>query len=98
MLPPSSSLLRNLVVGALWVGAPLLAVNDAHAAPPPQVKSSAPGYYRMMLGDFEVTALSDGTMTLPMDTLLTNVTAAQLKTQFAHTGLDPSHLEGSINA
>ena len=33
----------------------------------PQLKTSAPGYYRMMLGDFEVTALSDGTVDLKME-------------------------------
>ena len=38
----------------------------------PQVKTQAPGYYRVMLGDFEVTALSDGTVQLPVDKLLTN--------------------------
>lgn len=38
----------------------------------PMVKTAAPGYYRVMLGDFEVTALSDGTVALPMDKLLTN--------------------------
>ncbi len=27
----------------------------------PVQKTQAPGYYRMMLGDFEVTVLSDGT-------------------------------------
>lgn len=40
----------------------------------PMVKTTAPGYYRMMLGDFEVTALSDGTVKLPIDKLLTNTT------------------------
>lgn len=34
-----------------------------------------PGYYRMMLGDFEITALSDGTVQLPMDKLLIGVSA-----------------------
>ncbi len=51
-----------------------------------------------MLGDFEVTALSDGTLVLPMGSLLTHITAAQVKTQFARTGLDPGHVEGSVNA
>ena len=40
----------------------------------PLVKAAAPGYYRVMLGDFEVTALSDGTVALPVDKLLTNTT------------------------
>ncbi|MES2260185.1 MAG: MBL fold metallo-hydrolase [Pseudomonadota bacterium] len=35
-------------------------------------KVQAPGYYRMMLGDFEVTALNDGTVDLPVDKLLHN--------------------------
>jgi glyoxylase-like metal-dependent hydrolase (beta-lactamase superfamily II) len=36
----------------------------------PMVKTQAPGYYRMMLGQFEVTALSDGTLALPVDQAL----------------------------
>ena len=45
----------------------------------PQVKTQAPGYYRMMLGDFEVTALSDGTAGLPVSKLLTNTTPARVQ-------------------
>lgn len=41
----------------------------AHAAAP-MAKSQAPGFYRMMLGDFEVTVLNDGTVELPMQDLL----------------------------
>ena len=52
---------------ALGLGLPLA----AHAAAP-LAKTQAPGYYRMMLGDFEVTALSDGTVNLPVDKLLKN--------------------------
>jgi glyoxylase-like metal-dependent hydrolase (beta-lactamase superfamily II) len=44
----------------------------------PQQKSQAPGYYRIMLGKFEITALSDGTSPLPVDQLLTNTTPAQI--------------------
>lgn len=36
----------------------------------PMVKTQAPGYSRMMLGDFEVTALNDGGFDLPVDKLL----------------------------
>jgi len=50
-----------------------LGVAPAHADVP-MAKSAAPGYYRVMLGDFEVTALSDGTVALPADKLLTNTT------------------------
>ncbi|MEJ2367108.1 MAG: MBL fold metallo-hydrolase [Acidobacteriota bacterium] len=33
---------------------------EAPKTAPAQVKTQAPGYYRMMLGDFEITALNDG--------------------------------------
>jgi len=36
----------------------------------PMLKTQAPGYYRFMLGDFEVTALNDGSFDLPVDKLL----------------------------
>ncbi len=55
------------------------ASTDAHAAGP-AVKKQAPGFYRMMLGDFEVTALWDGSVGLPMDQYLKGVTPARLKT------------------
>ena len=63
----------------------------------PQLKTSAPGYYRMMLGDFEVTALSDGTVDLHMEQLLTNITAAKIRSALAKAYLkDP--VEASVNA
>jgi glyoxylase-like metal-dependent hydrolase (beta-lactamase superfamily II) len=37
-----------------------------------------PGYYRMMVGDFEVTALCDGTIPQDWEKLLTNTTAAEI--------------------
>jgi glyoxylase-like metal-dependent hydrolase (beta-lactamase superfamily II) len=46
-----------------------LAVAPVQAAAP-MVKTQAPGFYRMMLGDFEVTALYDGSFDLPVDQLL----------------------------
>jgi len=46
-----------------------LAVAPVQAAAP-MVKTKAPGFYRMALGDFEVTALFDGSFDLPVDKLL----------------------------
>lgn len=37
----------------------------------PQVRTQAPGFYRMMLGDFEITALPDGTHPFPDAEVLT---------------------------
>ncbi len=62
----------------------------------PAVKSQ-PGYYRMMLGDIEVTALSDGTVDLEVGGLLTNTTAARVARALARQYLkDP--VETSVNA
>jgi glyoxylase-like metal-dependent hydrolase (beta-lactamase superfamily II) len=68
----------------------------AAQAAAPMVKTQAPGYYRMMLGDFEVTALSDGTVTLPVDQLLTNTNKARVDRALARSGL-ASPLETSVN-
>lgn len=62
----------------------------------PQVKTQAPGYYRVMLGDFEVTALSDGTVKLPMADLLTNTTKAKTNAALARAKL-ASPVETSVN-
>lgn len=63
----------------------------------PMAKTQAPGFYRMMLGDFEITALSDGTVDLPVDKLLTNTTPGAV-----HAALQQAHLalpaETSVNA
>jgi glyoxylase-like metal-dependent hydrolase (beta-lactamase superfamily II) len=67
----------------------------AHASAP-QVKTQAPGYYRMMLGDFEVTALSDGTVALPVSKLLGNTTPDKVEKALTHSYLkDP--VETSVN-
>jgi glyoxylase-like metal-dependent hydrolase (beta-lactamase superfamily II) len=62
----------------------------------PQVKTQSPGYYRMMLGDFEVTALSDGTAALSVTKLLTNTTQAKVEKALTRSYLkDP--VETSVN-
>jgi glyoxylase-like metal-dependent hydrolase (beta-lactamase superfamily II) len=63
----------------------------------PMIKTSAPGYYRMMLGDFEVTALSDGTGAFPVDKLLTNTTPEKVDRALARAFLK-SPVETSVNA
>jgi len=50
-----------------------------------------------MLGDFEVTALSDGSIPFNVHELLTNITSAQLDTDLAHAFLKEP-IEFSINA
>jgi len=53
----------------------------AHAAAP-MVGTQAPGYYRTMVGDIEVTALSDGTIDFPMDTLLVGEPSGQIRAAY----------------
>jgi glyoxylase-like metal-dependent hydrolase (beta-lactamase superfamily II) len=81
---------------AVVVAAAGIALPTVIFAAAPMVKTQAPGFYRMMLGDFEVTALSDGTAALPIDKLLTNIKPATLK-----RGLDYAYLglptETSVN-
>lgn len=73
-----------------------LSVNTAYAAAP-LVKTAAPGFYRTMLGDFEVTAISDGTVQLPVDKLLTNTTPAKVNQALAKLH-QHSPLDTSVNA
>ena len=92
-----TSLTRLTIAAALVAGITfsLAPLQSAHAAAP-MVKASAPGYFRMMLGDFEITALSDGTVSLPVDKLLTNTTPAKVNKALAKSFL-ASPLETSVN-
>jgi glyoxylase-like metal-dependent hydrolase (beta-lactamase superfamily II) len=64
-------LFRLTALGAaLAFGAALVAAPTAASAAAPQVRTQAPGFYRAMLGDFEITALSDGTIDLDVARLL----------------------------
>ena len=85
---------RNLMLAlaALLVGSGTV----AHAGAP-MAKGQAPGWFRMHVGDFEVTALSDGTIELPVDTLLTNTTPDKVKKALAAFYLK-APVELSVNA
>ncbi|MEO5693784.1 MAG: MBL fold metallo-hydrolase [Usitatibacter sp.] len=62
----------------------------------PMSRAPAPGFHRMMLGEFEVTAISDGTVELPMNELLTNTTKAHVDKVLRGYFLE-SPLETSVN-
>jgi glyoxylase-like metal-dependent hydrolase (beta-lactamase superfamily II) len=63
---------KKLATASILSGVTVMAL-----AAGPMVKTQAPGYYRVMLGDFEVTAISDGTVKLPVKDLL-NAPAAKV--------------------
>ncbi len=59
----------------------------------PMAKTPAPGYFRVMLGEFEITPLSDGTVDLPVDQLLRQQpeqTKAELGQSFLKLPLETS--------
>ena len=79
----------------LAAGLPLAARASA-----PMVKTQAPGYFRFMLGSFEVTVLSDGTVKLPMTKLLADKpekTSATLKKAFLGDAVETSDNAYLIN-
>lgn len=57
---------------------------------------NAPGFHRIMLGDFEVTAISDGTVDLPYDKLLHEPAATTTKALARNFQSSPT--EASVNA
>lgn len=87
-MPVALPLATATVLG-LAASAPAIAAAEAAGGP-------NPGYYRMMLGDFEVTALSDGTVRLPMHELL-HLPADEARTLFEDAYLDVP-VETSVNA
>jgi glyoxylase-like metal-dependent hydrolase (beta-lactamase superfamily II) len=70
-------------------------LSTAHAAAP-MAKGQAPGFYQMMVGDIEVTALSDGTADLTVGKLLTHTTPAKVAAALKRSYLkDP--VQTSVN-
>jgi glyoxylase-like metal-dependent hydrolase (beta-lactamase superfamily II) len=93
----SSALRTTMLTAALaMVGFSATVAPTPASAAAPMVKTQAPGFYRVMLGDFEVTAINDGTVNLDVAKLLAEPRAktdATLKKSF-----EASPLETSDNA
>jgi glyoxylase-like metal-dependent hydrolase (beta-lactamase superfamily II) len=86
--------IHRAACGAL-LAATMALTSLAHAEAP-LAQGQAPGWYRMKLGKFEVTALSDGTVKLPVDQLLSNVKAATVQQMLARAYLK-APVETSVN-
>jgi glyoxylase-like metal-dependent hydrolase (beta-lactamase superfamily II) len=69
----------------------------AALAEAPMMKTQAPGYHRVMVGDIEVTALLDGTIKLPVLKLLTNAKPQELLAALKRGYLKET-VETSVNA
>lgn len=83
-------MIRSMTLAALALLAPFA------QAGAPQQPTQAPGYYRMMLGDVEVTALSDGTVGLHVEKLLQGTTPKKVESALAKWRLGLP-LETSVN-
>jgi glyoxylase-like metal-dependent hydrolase (beta-lactamase superfamily II) len=84
-------MIKSLIVALL------LSLSAAAMASAPMAKTAAPGFFRFMLGDFEVTALSDGSVALPMNTLLKGIKKYQVEKQFKSAHL-ATPTETPVNA
>lgn len=84
-----------LAAAAFAFTAPLLPVSVAHAEVP-QIKTQAPGYYRMALGQFEITALYDGYIDLDPK-LLKNASQRDIQRLLAQRFQEGPKLQTAVN-
>lgn len=89
---PLKNALRRLAVAGLFALGSSLAVADA-----PLQKTQVPGYYRLMLGQFEVTALYDGAIDLD-EKLLKNIDKRDLQRLLAREFLKGPKVQTAVNA
>jgi glyoxylase-like metal-dependent hydrolase (beta-lactamase superfamily II) len=87
--------LRACLLVLCLCGAAAVSADALAAAPKPGTQ--APGFYRMTVGDLEVTALSDGTHPFPIDTVVQGVSKADIQRDLDREFLQPP-VQGSINA
>lgn len=88
--------LGRRLMGCLGIVAGL-AIPALATASAPQIKTQAPGWYRIMVGDFEVTSLSDGTFEFPpLAKLLSHATPEQIQKGLADAFITEP-VETSVN-
>jgi glyoxylase-like metal-dependent hydrolase (beta-lactamase superfamily II) len=86
-----------ILVSALLTSLLVISALSATPAAAPQQRTQAPGFYRMLVGDFEVTALNDGTDQLPAAMLFPSLSAQSIDRMLAKNDLK-SPVETSFNA
>lgn len=74
----------------------LSALISAVHAKAPMAKTQAPGYYRMMVGQFEITALSDGYTSLK-SSLLRNLAETEIQHLLSSMFINGDNMETSVN-
>lgn len=94
----SKQTLVMLAATAASVTCFFISTTSIASTPPSQLKTQAPGYFRMPLGDFEITALYDGYIKLDHNQLLKNVTAPNLKKLLGKMFISNPDVQTSISA
>jgi len=89
---PVRSPLHRLFVAGLFLLASTFAIADV-----PQNKTQVPGYYRMALGNFEVTALYDGPIDLDQK-LLKSIATRDIQRLLARQFLKGPKVQTAVNA
>ena len=87
------SLVAGLLIAILTGFAPFAAAQTAS----PKLAKSQAGFYRMKVGDFEIIALSDGTVPLPVFDLLTNIKPVEIERLLSDAYVK-APLDASVNA
>ena len=72
-------IMRHALIAALVALTTALACVGGARAAAPLSKAPPVGFYRMMLGDYEVTALLDGVLGIPVAKFLTNTTSDEVE-------------------
>ncbi|WP_248448185.1 MBL fold metallo-hydrolase [Sinorhizobium meliloti] len=93
-MPSRRSILKGVLSGI--IAAPFVAPSAAFAKAPYAVVQ-APGFYRLKIGSVEVTALSDGTVALPLAKLYTNTSQQHAQSVLKDAFL-PEMVPTSVNA
>lgn len=93
----SALALSLALTGVLTTAASALDAPTASASAIASAQTQIPGVYRFRVGDFEITALSDGTVPQDLHALLTNTTPAETDGLLKRSFLT-SPVEASINA
>lgn len=93
-MPSRRSILKSALSGL--IAAPFVTSSIA-LAKAPYAAVQAPGFYRLKIGSVEVTALSDGTVALPLAKLYTNTSEQHARTALNDAFL-PEIVPTSVNA
>lgn len=96
-MPSAAFSLTRGRLGQLLVAGLLLVASTFTSAEAPQQKTQVPGYYRLMVGSFEVTALFDGTINLD-EKLLKNMRTRDIERLIARQFLQGPAVQTAVNA